>query len=141
TQITFVMALPPAPFVPAELVGTPAVVVMPVVVGDPATGVAAIAPFRSIATPIADLVQPMPYEAMYQITKDAATPAPAVVRSAFSDELSDSALDAMVERHSSPEGAAAISQIRVLGGAMGRVPASATAFAHRGAPLMTAIIA
>ena len=141
TQITFVMAVPPAPFVPAELVGTPAVVVMPVVVGDPGTGAAAMAPFRSIATPIADLVQPMPYEAMYEITKDAATPAAAVVRSAFSDGLSDAALGAIVERHSSPEGAAAISQIRVLGGAMARVPAGATAFAHRAAPLMTAIIA
>ena len=33
TQITFVMNLPPAPFVPAELVGTPAVIVMPVPAG------------------------------------------------------------------------------------------------------------
>src|SRR3954447_24371958 len=140
TQITFVMSLPPAPFVPAELVGTPAVLVMPVVVGDPGAGAAAMAPFRSIATPIADLVQPMPYEAMYQLTKNAGTPAPAVVRSSFANDLSDAALDAIVERHTSPDGAAAMTQIRVLGGAMGRVPASATAFAHRGAPLMTAII-
>ncbi len=141
TQITFVMGLPRAPFVPAELVGTPAVFVMPVVLGDPAAGAAAMAPFRSLATPIADLVAPMPYEAMYQLTKDAATPAASVIRSSFADELSDTALDAIVERHATPQGAAAITQIRVLGGAMARVPAGATAFAHRDAPLMTAVIA
>jgi FAD/FMN-containing dehydrogenase len=141
TQITAVMSLPPAPFVPAELVGMPAVVVLPVVLGDPAAGAAAMAPFRSIATPIADLVQPMPYEAMYQLTAGGATPAPSVMRSAFTDELSDAALDAIVERHATPEGAASITQVRVLGGAVARVPAASTAFAHRDAPLMTAIIA
>jgi FAD/FMN-containing dehydrogenase len=141
TQITNVMTLPPAPFVPAELVGMPAVLVLPVALGDPAAGAAAIAPFRSIATPVADLVQPMPYEVMYQLTAGAATPAPSVMRSSFADELSDAALDAIVERHSTPEGAASITQVRVLGGAMARVPADSTAFAHRDAPLLTSIIA
>jgi FAD/FMN-containing dehydrogenase len=141
TQIAFVMALPPAPFVPAELVGTPAVGVMPVHAGDPEAGVAAMAPLRSIATPIADLVGPMPYMGMYQLTAGAAEAGPAVVRSAFVGGLDAAAADAIVERHTSPAGAAAMTQIRVLGGAMGRVPAGATAFAHRGAPVMTTILA
>jgi FAD/FMN-containing dehydrogenase len=141
TQITNVMSLPPAPFVPAELVGMPAVLVLPVVLGDPESAAAAMAPFRAIATPIADLVQPMPYEAMYQLTAAAATPAASVMRSSFADQLSDAALDAIVERHATPQGAASITQLRVLGGAMARVPAASTAFAHRDAPLMTAIIA
>jgi FAD/FMN-containing dehydrogenase len=141
TQITAVMAIPPAPFVPAELVGTPAVFVMPVALGDPAAGAAAVAPFRALATPLADLVGPMPYAAIYELTKAAATPAPSVIRSSFTNELSDAALDAIVERHATPEGAATITQLRVLGGAMGRVPSGATAFAHRDAPLLTAIIA
>ena len=76
TQISFVMGLPPAPFVPAELVGTPAVLVMPVALGDPEAGAAAMAPLRSIATPIADMVKPMPYEVMYQLTAGRRRPRP-----------------------------------------------------------------
>ena len=76
TQITFVLNLPPAPFVPAELVGTPAVMVLPVVLGDPEAGAAAMAPFRSLATPIADLVGPMPYPAMYNLTGRGREPGP-----------------------------------------------------------------
>lgn len=140
TTITMVMGLPPAPFVPTELVGTPAVMVLPVAQGDPEQGAALMAPFRSLATPIADLVQPMPYEAMYQLTAAAAAPSREVVRSGFANELSDAALDAVVDRHGSPEGAATMTQIRVLGGAMARVPADATAFAHRSAPIMTAVM-
>ena len=34
-----------------------------------------------------------------------------------------------------------MTQLRVLGGAMGRVPADATAFAHRGSPVMAAVMA
>jgi FAD/FMN-containing dehydrogenase len=141
TQITAVMAIPPAPFVPAEFVGTPAVFVMPVALGDPAAGAAAVAPFRALAKPLADLVGPMPYQAIYELTKGGSTPAPSVIRSSFSNELSDAALDAIVERHSTPEGAAAMTQLRVLGGAMGRVAPGATAFAHREAPFLTAVIA
>jgi FAD/FMN-containing dehydrogenase len=141
TQISFVLNLPPAPFVPAELVGTPAVLVLPVVIGDPGAGATAMAPFRSLAAPIADLVQPMPYETMYQLTQDGRHPGASVMRSSFATELPDSAIDAIIERHATPEGSAAITQLRVLGGAMGRVPAAATAFAHRDAQLMTAVIA
>jgi FAD/FMN-containing dehydrogenase len=141
TTISFVMSLPPAPFVPAELVGTPAVIVMPVALGTPEEGAALMAPFRSIAAPIADMVQPMPYEVMYQLTAAAATPSSEIVRSGFVNELSDAALDAIVDSHRAPEGAAAMTQLRVLGGAMARVPADATSFAHRSAPIMTAVMA
>src|SRR5262245_1276318 len=141
TTITMVMGLPPLPSVPAEAVGMPVIMVLPVAQGDPEQGAALMAPFRALATPIADMVQPMPYEAMYQLTAGAGTPGAEIVRSGFVSELSDSALAAIVERQTSPEGAAAMTQIRVLGGAMARVPADATAFAHRSAPIMTAVMA
>ncbi len=136
TAITMVMGLPPAPFVPAELVGTPAVVMMPVHAGDPEAGTAAMAPFRALATPLADMVGPMPYIGMYQLTAEAAQPGPAVVRSAMLDRLEPAAADAIVAHHRSPAGAATMTQLRVLGGAMARVPSHATAFAHRTAPVM-----
>ena len=141
TQITFVMGLPPAPFVPPEAVGMPAVLVMPVHAGPLEDGAAAMAPFRAIATPLADMVGPMPYPAMYQLTAEGAHPGPGVVRSAFMPDLDATAIDAIVDRHSSPAGAAAMTQLRVLGGEMGRVPAGATAFAHRDATVMASVIA
>jgi FAD/FMN-containing dehydrogenase len=140
TQISFVMPIPPAPFVPAELVGTPSVVVMPVHAGPLDDGAAAMAAFRSIATPLIDMVGPMPYPAMYQLTAAGEAPGPGVVRSSFLPGLDEAAIDAIVERYQSPTPFMAMTQLRVLGGAMGRVPADATAFAHRGAPVMASII-
>lgn len=141
SQITFVMGLPPAPFVPAELVGTPAVLVMLVHAGDPEAGPAAVAPFRSLAKPLAEMVGPMPYPAIYSFTEGGGQPGKSVVRSNFLRTLDEAALDAIVERHSSPEGRMAMTQLRVLGGAMGRVPSDATAFAHRDALVMASVLA
>ena len=140
TTITFAMGLPPAPFVPPALVGTPAVVVMLVHAGDLRAGEAAIAPFRAITTPLLDLVGPMPYPAIYQLTEGGSQPSPSVVRSAFLARLDEAAADAIVARHTSPEGQPAMTQLRVLGGAMARVPSDATAFAHRDASVMVTLI-
>jgi FAD/FMN-containing dehydrogenase len=140
TQISFVMPLPPAPFVPQELVGTPAIVVMPVHAGPPDDGAAAMAPFRALATPLIDMVGPMPYPAMYQLTADGEQPGAGVVRSSFLPGLDDAAIDAIIERHAAPTPFMAMTQLRVLGGAMARVPADATAFAHRDAPVMASVI-
>ena len=90
----------------------PAVVVMPVHAGPLEDGAAAMAPFRAIATPLADMVGPMPYPAMYQLTAEGEHPGPGVVRSAFMPDLDDTAIDAIVERHNSPQGALAMTQLR-----------------------------
>lgn len=96
--------------------------------------------FRKLATPIADLVAPMPYQGIYEFSAEAETPAPAMTRSKFADELDDAAIERIVARVSGPDGPTVkITQLRVLGGAMGRVPADATAFAHRGAQMMFSV--
>ncbi len=140
TQISFVMRMPPAPFVPAELVGTPSVVVMPVFSGPLDEAAAAMAPFRALATPLIDMVGPMPYPAQYQFTAEGEAPSAGVLRSSFLPDLNDAALDAIVERHSSSAPGMPMLQLRVLGGAMARVPADATAFAHRDTPVMATVI-
>jgi FAD/FMN-containing dehydrogenase len=140
TQISFVMPLPPAPFIPAELVGTPAVAVMPVFSGPLDEGEAAMAPFRALAKPYADLIGQMPYTAQYQFTSGGEGASVGVLRSSFLPDLAESAIDAIVERHSNPVPGMAFTQLRVLGGAMARVPAGATAFAHRDATVMASVI-
>jgi len=140
TQISFVMPLPPAPFLPPELVGTPAIAVMPVFSGPLDEGAAAMAPFRALAKPYADLIGPMPYPAQYQFTSGGEEPSVGVLRSSFLPDLTEGGIDAIVERHSNPVPGMAFTQLRVLGGAMGRVPAGATAFAHRDATVMASVI-
>ncbi len=141
STISFLMAAPPAPFIPAELHGQLTLAIMFVFDGDAEAGQAAIEPFRQVATPMAEMVMPMPYPGIYQMLKDAENPAPAAHRSLFLDVLDDAAIDAILEHTAAATSPATMTQIRILGGAMARVPAGATAFAHRDAGVMIIIIA
>ena len=139
TTIAMLMAVPPLPFVPAEHHGRLALVLMLVHDGDPDVGRAAIAPYRAVAAPLGEAVAPMPYPAIFEIGGPAG-PMAAVNRSMFLPALDDAAVDALLDfmgRRSSPM---AMAQLRVLGGALGRVPNEATAFAFRDRPLMLTVI-
>jgi FAD/FMN-containing dehydrogenase len=140
TTISFLMAAPPAPFIPAELHGKPTLAIMFVYDGDPEAGQAAIEPFRQVATPMAELVMPMPYPGIYKMLEDAEKPSPAAHRSLFLDTLDDAAVDAILEHTAAASSPATMTQIRILGGAMARVRAGDTAFAHRDAGVMVIII-
>jgi FAD/FMN-containing dehydrogenase len=142
TTITFVMgATPPLPFVPAEHHFKPSVAVMFVHASDDiAAGQAALEPFRALATPIAEAAFPMPYPGIYDFTAEGGKPHSAVVRSMFADVLDDESVDEIVARMSAPTSPFAMTQIRALGGAMARVPADATSFAHRDANVMVTLL-
>jgi FAD/FMN-containing dehydrogenase len=140
TTISFLMPAPPAPFIPAELHGKLTLAIMFVFDGDPEAGQAALEPFRQVATPMAELVLPMPYPGIYEMLKDAEDPAPSAHRSVFLESLDDASIDAILEHTGQQSSPATMTQIRILGGAMGRVPAGATAFAHRDAGVMVLII-
>jgi len=140
TTITFVMRMPPAPFVPEHLVGTPSVAIMFVYAGDPADGPAAIQPFRDLATPLAELAVPMPYPGIYQLLEAAEARGFEVSRSRFLDRLDDDAVRAILAAIEVAPSPMAMVQIRILGGAMARVPADATAFVHRDAKVMVAVL-
>lgn len=140
STISFLMRIPPAPFVPAELIGAPSLVVMFVWAGDPAEGQTALAPFRAIAQPLIDMAMPMPYPGIYQFTAAGEQRGFAVHASRFVTELDDEAIEAMVAATAAPTSPMAMVQLRVLGGAMARVRADATAFAHRDAPVMATVI-
>jgi FAD/FMN-containing dehydrogenase len=140
TTISHVMRVPPAPFVPAEYVGTLSVVVMFVWSGDPAEGPAALEPFRKLATPLFEAVMPMPYPGIYQMVAEAEKRGYGSHRSRFLNAIDDADVEAILGAMAAPSSPAAMVQIRALGGAMARVPSDATAFAHRDAPIMMIII-
>jgi len=131
TTLVNVWPAPPAPFIPQEFVGTPCVMILTVWTGDFEEGQRAIAPLRALAEPIADTVAPMPYPAIYNYTQELTNRHGVALRSMFSDELSDAAIDAVVAAVSAPTSAVPLVHIRGQGGAIARVARDATAFAHR----------
>src|SRR5688572_5756070 len=64
-----IMPAPPMPFLPAEHEGRLVVMGLLAYAGDPGAGERAVAPFRALAPPIADLVRPMRYPEMYELTE------------------------------------------------------------------------
>jgi FAD/FMN-containing dehydrogenase len=123
------------PMVPPELHGQLVIMAMLVWAGPVEDGQAAVAPFRALATPLADLVQPMPYPGIYP-PEDEAFHATAVAHTMFVDTIDRHVAETILEHLQASDAPVRVAQLRVLGGAMARVPADATAFAHRGSKIM-----
>lgn len=137
--IAMIMEAPPVPFVPADRHGEMSIMLTFVWAGDPDAGRDAIAPFRALAEPLGELVTPMPYPAIYEFTAEAGTPQASTIRSLFMPSLDEAAVDAVVDALTAGP-AGSMVQLRVLGGAMARVPVDATAFAQRDAKVMLSIM-
>jgi hypothetical protein len=141
TTIAFMMPSPPLPFVPEAWHGRLVVMIVAAYVGDVEEGQRAIDPLRALAKPIADLIGPMPYSGLFEFTAMGAQPHAATVRSGYMSELSDDDIETMLLHYVTHPNPMGMVQLRGLGGAFARVPADATAFAHRDKPLFLAIIA
>jgi FAD/FMN-containing dehydrogenase len=140
STIANLMYAPPFPWVPEELVGTLVVSVIICWTGDAEEGERAIAPLRALATPLADTVRPMPYPDIYLSTAHQTAEHGFSLRSTFANELSDASIAAMFAAMEQPSSPFSIVHLRGLGGALGRIPSDATAFAHRDARYMFAAI-
>jgi FAD/FMN-containing dehydrogenase len=140
SAIANVMPAPPMPFVPAEYHGRLILMATLVHAGGGEAGERAIAPFRALATPIADMVRPMRYPEIYPPEQGGYHPV-AAARTMFVDTLDRSAAETILDHLQASTGSMAVTQLRVLGGAMARVPAEATAFAHRGRRMMVNVAA
>lgn len=108
--------------------------------GEAEAGERVFAPFRALATPLADMIRPIRYPEMYPPEEGGYHPA-AAGRSPFVDSLDPDALAGIADRLRASTAQMAVAQIRVLGGAMARVPADATAFAHRDRRIMVNLAA
>jgi FAD/FMN-containing dehydrogenase len=139
SAIANIMVAPPMPFLPAEAHGKLVVMALICYAGEVGAGERAVAPFRALAEPIADMVRPLPYPEIYRMMEGGPGPTEEVARSLFVDAVDRHTAEAIVDHLQATIAPLAVAQLRVLGGAMARVPAEATAFAHRGRRLMVAI--
>ena len=130
STIANVMPAPPMPFVPEEHHGRLVVMGTLAYAGAVEDGERAVAPFRALAAPIVDMVGPMPYPQIYPPEEQGYRPL-AVVRTMFADEVDRRFAETTLDGLRAATAPMAVTQLRVLGGAVARVPADATAFAHR----------
>lgn len=143
TAMAMIMA-PPAPFVPAEIVGTPVFGIVALYVGDPNEGVEILDPLRKIGPPALDIVQAMPYTALQTMLDDFAPRGWLNYhRGIHLSGLKDDTIDAVVELGTEMASTSPVTQTIVFrhGGAVSRVPDMATAASHRDAAYMAHPIA
>jgi len=141
TTMVMVMHAPPLPFIPVEKVGKLAVLVALCYVGDLAEGERVVEPLRKLGTPLADVIGPMPYPGMFDLTRDLALPGRRLaVRSLYLNTVDEAAAETIIAHSDAAQSPFAMAQLRVLGGAMARVPAEETAFGHRDKQFMLSAV-
>jgi FAD/FMN-containing dehydrogenase len=129
------MTAPPAPFVPADFQGKPAVSVFVAWFGDLDEGPAAIAPLREFGTPIVDMVGPIPYCQLQALTDGGNPPGRRNYwHSGLLAELTDDTLDALVARANCATSPFSVMILARNGGAVDDVPEDATPIGGRSAP-------
>lgn len=140
STIANVMTAPPMPFIPKEYHGQLIVMALLAYAGDVESGRHVIAPFRALAKPIADMVRPMRYSEIYPPEQADYHPV-AASRTMFVDVIDRRMAETIVDNIHASTAPMAATQIRVLGGAMARVPVEATAFAFRKRRIMVNVAA
>ncbi|MGV1010169.1 MAG: FAD-binding oxidoreductase [Dermatophilaceae bacterium] len=137
TTVAVLTSAPPLPVIPEQLHGAKVCGILACWAGPHDEGERVLAPLRALAEPIAGLIGPIPYTALQQLLDPMwARGSSNYFTSAFLDQLPDEAVETFVGAHRHAGGPPALCELHIhhLGGAMGRVPSGATAFAERGAP-------
>ena len=135
STIANVMNCPPLPFVPEEIHGSLVIMALVAWCGDVVEGQKVMDRFRALAQPIADMVQEMPYPEIYGPEDEEYRPL-AVARTMWADSFDQSTAETILGFIEGSDAPMRVAQLRVLGGAMARVPKGATAFAQRNRKMM-----
>jgi FAD/FMN-containing dehydrogenase len=148
STIANVMPCPPMPFVDAAWHGKLVVFGLMCYAGPAQAGQAALQPFRDLAklagldAPIADLTKPMTYPEMFpEMPGDSDYHPLAVSKTLLIDRIDGPVAELVMDRLEKIDAPMRACQIRVMGGAMARVPWDATAFAHRNFKILVNIAA
>jgi FAD/FMN-containing dehydrogenase len=133
-------SLPASPDVPVELHGSPVVIVEGVYAGPADEGERALDPLRRLGEPVVDESGRLPYLEL-QSKLDALAPAGLRYywKALYVDGLGDDLIELLVARAAERPSALGPVVIRQLGGALARVPATATAFGDRSAPFNVSV--
>ena len=115
--------------------GHPAVAIIVCHIGPMEEAEKAVRPLREFGHPVADLIQPMPYEAVQTTLLDPAAPAGRqyYIKSNFGGIITDDAVDILISRFEQVTSPYSAVMFQQLGNAANRVGNSATVFAHRDA--------
>jgi FAD/FMN-containing dehydrogenase len=140
SMIGNVMPAPPMPILPEAVHGQLVILAALCHAGAPEAGEPAIAPFRALATPLADLVRPTTYPELFPPEDDSYHPT-AVARTLFVDRIDLDVARTVMRFLTDSDAAMRVAQLRPLGGAMARVSAGDTAFAHRSSRIMVNVAA
>jgi FAD/FMN-containing dehydrogenase len=135
STIANVMSCPPLPFVPEKIHGSLVIMALVAWCGDIDEGQKVMDRFRGLAQPIADMVQEMPYPEIYGPEDEEYRPL-AVAQTMWADIFDRATAETILRFLEDSDAPMRVAQLRVLGGAMARVPNDATAFAHRDRRMM-----
>jgi FAD/FMN-containing dehydrogenase len=138
-----VIAAPAAPFIPEQHHGRPIVAVAACHAGPHEEGLAAIEPLRRLGEPVVDLLGTLPYAQVQQLF-DASFPVRGrswYLKSSFLRRLDDAAIDTLLDCAAALPSPYSMVLAEPLGGAISRVGALETAYAHRDAQFGVEVIA
>jgi FAD/FMN-containing dehydrogenase len=131
TSVIRFLTPPPIPDVPEPLRGTPLLTIDGACIGTREEGEAAFAPLREIGETIMDTFEWMPTVGLSHIHMDPEDPVPGIGEGGLIAELSDKAIDAFVGLAGPDSGSPMLlSELRQLGGALGRPAEGAGALSH-----------
>jgi FAD/FMN-containing dehydrogenase len=125
-----VMVAPPMPFLPDAAHGRPIIMAIMTYDGPADEAERAFAPLRAAARPLADMIRPLKYPGMFE-GPEGPHPAAMAIRPFFMDGFGSADAETVLTALETATAPMSVVQLRVLGGAVSRVPADATAYAHR----------
>ncbi len=137
TTLIDLTTAPPLPVIPAEWHGKKVAALIGMSAGPVEDGGELIAPFRDVAEPVADLFGPMPYTMMQSLIDPLWGKG---TRSYFKAtnlaRLDDALIASLCELHLAAPGPQCEIHVHQMGGAMSRVPESASSFGERSMPFV-----
>lgn len=142
TTVVAMITAPPAPFLPREIQNTKVIAVAGCYIGPFDQGQKVIEPLTSFDPSGINLFQQLPYRVLQSLL-DASAP-PGIQnywKSEYIEELSDEAIETILEFFSKAKSPLSAVHLHQMGGAISRVPEESTAYSHRDASFILNIIA